>query len=193
MGRLPALILASGSPQRRKLLKDARIAFAISPSRVSERSAEKNPRARVTLLAVRKAVSVARKNPGKAVLGADTMVVCKGRILGKPRGLADALGMLRLQNGSWQKVYTGVAVALDGGKRVFKGAAVSRVKARRLPDAELARLAAKHMDKAGAYAVQDSRDPFIEKVEGARDNVIGLPVALVRTLLKRAAPAGRHQ
>lgn len=186
MGRLPALILASGSPQRRLLLKGLRRPFRVIPSRVSERSSETDPRRLVTLLAVRKALSVARRHPGAAVVGADTIVVCKGRILTKPRGLAHAREMLSLQNGSWQRVYTGVAVATGAGARVASGAAVTRVRARRLPEGRLAELAAKHLDKAGAYAIQDKRDPFIERIVGPRDNVIGLPVALVRRLLAKA-------
>lgn len=178
------LILASGSPQRRKLLRAAGIRFRVVPSLVSERSAEKDPRKLVALLARRKALSVAKTHPEDVVLGADTLVYCKGEILGKPKDTRDALRTLRLLNGSWQKVYTGVAVARDGGRTLRQAVAVSRVKARKLPEADLARFALKHHDKAGAYAVQDKRDPFIERVEGSFDNVIGLPVALARRLLK---------
>ena len=179
------LILASGSPQRRKLLREAGIRFKIVPSRVSERSREKDPRKLVLLLAKRKALAVARAHKAQVVLGADTIVVCKGQILGKPRDAADALRILKLLNGSWQRVYTGVAVAARGGRVLLQAAVLSRVRARRLPEAELRRLAGKHMDKAGAYAVQDRDDPFIERVEGPFDNVVGLPVDAVRRLLAR--------
>jgi septum formation protein len=179
------LILASGSPQRRALLKRLRRPFKILPSNVSERSAEKSPRRLVVLLAKRKALAVAKRNPRDVVLGADTLVVCRGKIIGKPRDAADSRRILRLLNGRWQRVYTGVCVASDGGKRALATAVVSRVKARRLDDRTLLKLAGKHMDKAGAYAVQDKADPFIEKIEGPLDNVIGLPVDAVRRLLKR--------
>jgi predicted house-cleaning NTP pyrophosphatase (Maf/HAM1 superfamily) len=78
-------------------------------------------------------------------------------------------------------------VAGGGGKTLLGGVAVSRVKARRLPEATLARLSRKHLDKTGAYAVQDVDDPFIERVEGPFDNVIGLPVALTLRLVERAS------
>lgn len=179
------LILASGSPQRKTLLKRLRRAFKIVPSRVSERSSEKNPRKLVSLLARRKALSVARIHKKDLVLGADTLVVCGGEILGKPKDERDALRILKLLNGRWQKVYTGVALAAEGGKTILQACVVSRVKARKLPERELLRFAAKHLDKAGAYAVQDKADPFIERIEGPLDNVIGLPVDAVRALLAR--------
>jgi septum formation protein len=179
------LILASGSPQRRKLLRAAGLKFTIVPSRVSERSREKDPRKLVLLLARRKALAVARAHTADTVLGADTLVVCKGEILGKPKDEADALRILKLLNGSWQRVYTGVAVASRGGRVLRQAAVLSRVRARRLPEAQLRRLAGKHLDKAGAYAVQDQDDPFIERVVGPFDNVVGLPVDAVRRLLKR--------
>ncbi len=192
MGRLlRPLILASGSPQRRTLLKKLRIPFRIVPSRVGERSAERDPRKLVVLLARRKAKAVARRHPGAIVLGADTLVVCRGRILGKPRNPADSLRILRLLNGRWQRVYTGAAVAIDGGSRIWSTAVGSRVLARRLPQERLAALAGKHMDKAGAYAVQDRDDPFIERVEGDFDNVIGLPVEACGRLLRRALREAR--
>jgi len=184
MGRLRPLVLASASPQRKLLLKDVRKRFEIVPSNVDETTDEKNPRKMVTDLAVKKALHVAARRPEAVVLGADTTVVCKGQIIGKPADPDDAMRILRLLNGDWQDVYTGVCVVKDG--KVWKTAVRSRVKARRLSDDELRRLAGKHMDKAGAYAVQDEDDPFIERISGEKDNVIGLPRKAVRTLLRRA-------
>ena len=185
-GTTKILILASGSPQRRLLLKKLRIPFEIIPSDVSEKSSEKNPRKLVLQLAERKARSVARRRPQDLVLGADTIVVCRGEILLKPRDKKDSERILRLLNGRWQRVYTGVALALDGGKIILKDAALTKVLARKLPEEALAKLIGKHMDKAGAYAVQDKRDPFIKRIEGDRDNVVGLPMRVVRRLLQRA-------
>ena len=183
-------VLASGSPQRRKLLKGLGRPFEIVPSDVSERSREKNPRRLVALLAKRKALAVAKLRPDAVVLGADTLVACKGEILGKPKNEKDALRMLKKLSGSWQRVYTGVTVARAGGKKSVSGVAVTRCKARRLPEAELARLAKKHLDKAGAYAVQDQDDPFIETLDGDYDNVVGLPMKLVRKLLSVQIKSG---
>ncbi len=178
-------ILASASPQRRRLLKRLGLPFRVVPSRVSEKSPETEPRRLVLELARRKARSVARRHPRALVLGADTIVVCRGRILQKPRSPKDSERMLRLLSGRWQRVYTGVAVAAEGGRRVLAEAVVSRVLARRLSEARLKLLAGRHMDKAGAYAVQDRGDPFIERVVGEQDNVVGLPLAAVGRLLKR--------
>lgn len=179
------LILASASPRRRAILRAAGVRFRVDPSGVHERSREKDPRRLVLELARRKAADVARRHPTRLVLGADTIVVCAGEIIGKPKDARDAERMLRLLVGRWQSVWTGVALALPGG-RLLSAAALSRVKARVLPEATLRRLIGKHMDKAGAYAVQDRKDPLVEKVVGDRDNVTGLPMRVVRRLLARA-------
>ena len=190
MGRLqrPVLILASGSPRRRAILRAAGIRFQVSVSGVDENIGESRPRALVLKLARAKALAVAASHPGRLVLGADTTVVCAGEILNKPQSSRDALRMLELQSGRWQRVYTGVALAR--GRRVWTGVGVSRVKARRLDAQRLKRLAGKHMDKAGGYAVQDRRDPLVERIVGDRDNVVGLPMRVVRRLLARAQAAG---
>ncbi|MBI3552867.1 MAG: septum formation protein Maf [Elusimicrobia bacterium] len=180
------LILASASPQRRRILKRLGRPFRIIPSHVSERTTEKDPRRMVVLLARRKALAIARLHPEALVLGADTIVVCGGKILGKPRDSAHALRILKLQNGRWQRVYTGVAAASGGGRRVVCEAAMSRVLCRRLPDAQLRVYAGKHMDKAGGYSVSDRRDPFVARVEGDFDNVVGLPLKAVKRVLRRA-------
>lgn len=181
------LILASASPRRRILLRQLGMPFRVIPSRVSETTGEKNPRRFVILLALRKAREVARRHPKATVLGADTIVVCRGRIIGKPRDLADSRRILELLNGRWQEVYTGIAVAWAGGKRSLARAVKSRVLARRLNSDELSRLAGKHPDKAGAYAVQDQDDPFIERIEGDYGNVVGLPLVATRRLLEKAS------
>ncbi|MBI4346818.1 MAG: septum formation protein Maf [Elusimicrobia bacterium] len=188
MGRVTRpLVLASASPQRKKLLRELGLPFRIVPSRVPEDSRERNPRRLAGELALRKAEAVAKRRPGTLVLGADTVVWCAGELLGKPSGREEARRILGRLNGRWHRVYTGVALVDADSGRAWREVALSRVKARRLPDAELDRLAGKHMDKAGAYAVQDREDPFIEKIEGDYDNVVGLPLASVRRLLKRVA------
>lgn len=184
MGRGPDLILASASPRRKAILRAAGVRFRVDASHVDETSSEKDPRRLVVQLARKKALEVARRHPGLPVLGADTIVVCRGHILGKPDDLAHAVRMIALQSGRWQRVYTGTALVV--GRRIYTDLAVSRVKARRLDDARLRSLAGKHMDKAGAYAVQDRRDPLVERIVGDRDNVVGLPMRSVRRLLTRA-------
>ncbi len=189
MGRLrgPDLILASASPRRKAILRAAGVSFRVDPSDVDENISEKDPRRLVVKLARLKALAVARRHPGLPVLGADTLVVCAGEILGKPKDLKDAVRMITLQSGRWQRVYTGTA--LVSGKRVYTDLAVSKVKARLLDAPRLRRLAGKHMDKAGAYAVQDRADPLVSRIVGDRDNVVGLPMRSVRRLLARARRA----
>jgi septum formation protein len=183
------LILASSSPRRKSILRAAGIKFRIDLSHVSEDSKQTQPRRLVVELARRKACAVASRHPLKPVLGADTIVVCAGEILGKPKDVADALRMLRLQSGRWQRVYTGTALVI--GKKVFTDCAVTLVRARKLNDRQLKKLAGKHMDKAGAYAVQDKKDPLVEKMVGDRDNVVGLPMRSVKRLLSRARRQAR--
>ncbi len=177
-----SLILASASPQRRRLLRSLKVPFRVIPSKVDEDCLEKTPRRIVSALALRKARSVAEQKPGSLVLGADTIVVCRGRILLKPRDLEDSRRILGLLNGRWHRVYTGVALVDSRTGKAFCAVALTRVKARRLAGSELDEIAGRHMDKAGAYAVQDESDPFIERIVGPLDNVIGLPIG-------REAPA----
>ncbi len=180
------LILASKSPRRKELLARAGIKYRVIPSHIDETSAYKRPAFIVRELAYKKALSVALKHPGSPVLGSDTLVYCKGEVLGKPKGRKNALRLLRLQNASWQAVHTGVALIwLDKG--IFlAGSEVSRCRSRRLSEKELKGLASKHLDKAGAYAVQDKNDMFIEKIEGRFDTVVGLSMNLVRKFMKKA-------
>lgn len=177
-------ILASASPRRRILLRQLGVPFRIIPSNASERTREKRPRRFVVELALRKARDVARRHPQAVVLGADTIVVCGGEIIGKPRSRSDSRRILELLNGRWQEVYTGIAVAWEGGKKSSARAVKSRVLARRLDREKISRLAGKHPDKAGAYAVQDKDDPFIERIEGDYSNVVGLPLDATRELLR---------
>lgn len=178
------LVLASKSPRRIALLKELGMKFDIIPSQYPENSQKKRPAARVKELAVQKAFDVARKYPGAVVIGADTLVYCKGEIIGKPKDKADALRILRKLNGSWQSVYTGVCVMNLAEQKMLFGHDVSKCKARKLSEAELEHLAGKHMDKAGAYAVQDTEDPFIERIVGSRSNVVGFPVEFFQKLFK---------
>jgi septum formation protein len=91
--------------------------------------------------------------------------------------------MLQELSGAWQKVYTGVAVVAAGGRRRKVSLAVSNVKMRRLDKSDIKHAARRHLDKAGAYAVQERRDPFVQKIVGDYDNVVGLPMRLVNRLL----------
>jgi len=176
-------ILASGSPRRRALLKKLRIPFKVIVSHVSEKSAETRPVHLVRALALRKARAVASKNPKAIVLGADTVVVLKGKILGKPKDIQDAYRMLYRLSGSRHKVYTGVA--LIEGTKTLVDSAVSVVSMKKINLDRLLVLSRKHLDKAGAYAIQEKKDPIARIVRGSYDNVVGLPVDLVGRMLRK--------
>lgn len=178
------LVLASKSPRRIELLKQQGLTFDVIPSQCDEKSTKKRPAARVKELAIQKAFDVAQKYPRAVVIGADTLVYCKGEIIGKPKDRADALRILRKLNGAWQSVYTGVCVMCLAEQKVLFGHEVSKCKARNLSPEQLLHLAGKHMDKAGAYAVQDEQDPFIERIVGSRTNVVGFPVEFFEKLFK---------
>lgn len=184
----PNLILASASARRRKLLREAGYRFRVVESRVSEQAPRKmKPANLVRYLALKKALSVAKKRTGDVVLGADTLVFVGRRAIGKPKDKRHAFSILRNLSGRWQRVYTGIAVVWKGGKGFISQAEVSHVKFRQLTESEINRAATKHLDKAGAYAVQEKGDGFVEKIRGNYDNVVGLPVGVVRRLLNRCA------
>jgi len=179
------VILASKSPRRKNYLKQMKIPFEAVDPDICEQTSLIRPHAIVKHLALKKALKIAEKYPDNVVIGADTIVVCQGKIVGKPANPLQAFKILQLENGNWQKVYTGLALIWKSKGKTFVGYEMSKCKARKLTNAQLKKLAVKHTDKAGAYAVQDKDDPFIEKIKGSYDNVVGFPVKLFRKMLKR--------
>jgi septum formation protein len=186
------VILASASPRRILLLREWGVRFIVRPSHVDEQTSLRRPSAIVKELALRKASSIARQAGKGIVVGADTIVVLDGEIIGKPRDEKDAVRILSNLSGSCHRVYSGVAVinAASGKARVTYD--VSRVKMRRFAKEEIARLAVKHLDKAGAYAVQEQEDAFVEKIEGDYFNVVGLPYKKLKALLREFGVAIRN-
>ena len=178
------LVLASRSPRRIEILKELEFAFTVCPAAGPERTPYKRPHLKVADLSAKKALEVAQKYPDALVIGADTLVFCGGEVIGKPKDEKDALRILRKLNGVWQTVYTGVTLIHLKSKKMVRGVAKTYCKARTLPLAELESMAGKHLDKAGAYAVQDKDDHFIEKMRGSRSNVVGFPVELFTQMLK---------
>jgi septum formation protein len=182
------LVLASGSPRRADLLRSAGFEFQIEPVEVDEGPlAGEDPAVMVERLAGEKASLVARRFPDAAVIGADTVVVVDGAILGKPVDDRDAAGMLARLSGRSHDVLTGVAVHANGSRL----SAVERTVVRFLPlsAAEIAWYVAsgEPRDKAGAYGVQGLASRFVVRIEGSYSNVVGLPVARVYELLIRVA------
>ncbi len=199
------LVLASASPRRRDLLLQAGFRFEVHPAHIPEDPLPgEDPIVYVTRLAREKAEAVYRElsssaAPGKVcldgrsslvVVGADTTVTLDNAVLGKPEDATDAARMLRLLSGRTHRVVTGVALAAAKGTEV--AAEVTAVRFLTLSEAEIADYIAtgEPMDKAGAYAIQGRAARWIPRVEGCYFNVVGLPLALVSSLLDaRPAPS----
>ena len=178
------LILASRSPRRSELLKAAGIAFEVLAADIDETPrANETPAAYVERLAIEKARAVFALRPDARVLGADTTVTIDGEILGKPVDEADALRMLRLLNGRPHEVHTGVALVSAAGVR--SGVDTTRVWFAPMTDEDISWYVAtgEPVDRAGAYAIQGFASRFIPRIDGSYSNVVGLPVALVSSIL----------
>jgi septum formation protein len=179
------IILASASPRRIDLLKKWGLRFKVIPSRIRENTDSKKPSDIVKDLALKKALSVARNIKSGVIIGADTIVVLNGKIIGKPGSEKGAVRILSRLSGTFHKVYSGIA-AVDAESGFRKtDYDVSRVKMRKLSDREIREASSRHLDKAGAYAVQEKGDAFVEKIEGDYFNVVGLPYKKLKILLKR--------
>jgi septum formation protein len=190
------LVLASASPRRQELLRNAGIPFTVCPANISEQPlARESPRDCAERLAREKARATLRLQPGKLVLGADTIVVVNGEILGKPRDEADAQRMLRLLSGRTHQVITGVCLVGEplrtGNQGLRTGfedvrSETTLVTMNILTDDDIHSYirTGEPMDKAGAYAIQGIASRWIPYIEGDYFNVVGLPVALVRKMLQ---------
>lgn len=181
------LLLASTSPRRKAILRFAGISFrAVSPRGVVEKQRRgEDPKSFVRRLAMEKALAVSKLHPRACVLGADTAVVLKGKIYGKPKGPREALKILMALQGKAHEVWTGVALVHSAGRAVQCRAEKTRVFFKPLRAEELRGYlkSSEPYDKAGGYAIQGTARAWIRKWEGDYFNVMGLPVQwVVRTL-----------
>ena len=161
--------------------------FDVVPAEIDERPlAGEAPETYVERLADWKACAIACRIPGSVVIGADTVVVVSGEMLGKPDSAADATRMLKLLSGTSHDVLTGVSI--HGKGRRAGAVEATRVRFLPLNDSEIAWYVStgEPFDKAGGYAVQGFASRFIERIEGSYSNVVGLPVARVYRLLVEA-------
>ena len=200
------IVLASASPRRRELLTQIGISFEIYVSDVEENVTTVRPEEVVRELSARKAEAVMKKLQSGAVpdrmggdgavpepflvIGADTIVSCDGKILGKPVDGEDAVRMLRLLSGRAHEVYTGVTFALDGGReglRLHSFYERTKVCFAPMTEEEIADYVATGdaLDKAGAYGIQGFCARYITGIEGDYNNVVGLPAGRVYQELKR--------
>lgn len=189
MTRLVPLILASGSPRRRELLRLLGVPFQVAVSKVPEPPfAGGDPAAYAVELALSKARQVAggRIRPA-TVLGADTIVVVDGQVFGKPHDAAEAAAMLRALSGRTHEVITGLAVVGPEPAQDETTSVTTAVTFRTLDPAMIVRYVAsgEPLDKAGAYAIQGRAAALVTELAGDYFNVVGLPVATVAELLAR--------
>lgn len=191
------IILASASPRRRELLEQIGLEFEICPAKGEEVIHHTEPEDVVIELSEQKAKEVAAMigaygekhaelmTPQEIlVIGADTIVACDGKILGKPKDEADACRMLSLLSGRRHSVYTGVAFVLldaSGKAGMYSFFEKTDVFMKELSEKEIRRYAAtgEPLDKAGAYGIQGKGAAFVERIEGDYNNVVGLPLARV--------------
>ena len=183
------LVLASASPRRRALLAEMGYAFDVVPAEIDEEVDPALPPARqAEVLAERKAEAVASRVGDALVLGADTIVACGGRAIGKASGEAEAREFLRLLTSHRHAVITGLCVldARTGERQVAHD--VTWIRMRAMTDAELDAYIASAgwQDKAGAYALQEGGDEFVEAMDGSESNVVGLPAELVAAMVPYA-------
>ena len=199
------IVLASASPRRQELLRNAAIPHTVQPADIDETPLTgESPRSCAERLAREKALAVFRTRPHDCVLGADTIVVIDAAILGKPQDPDDAARMLKLLSNRTHEVITGVCVVsprqansqpqlrtencelITEHRELTTASESTLVTMSQLSDAEIQNYVAtgEPMDKAGAYAIQGIASRWIPRIEGDCSNVVGLPVALVYRILR---------
>lgn len=193
MGRFPGIILASASPRRAEILKNAGFEFRVLASEIDEsRNAGEGATDYVKRVAERKARAVearlknAPETSSSLIVAADTIVSIDGEILGKPVSPDDARSMLRRLSGKWHEVLSGLAVLAANAHNSVVIAERTRVQFSALTDCEIDEYiqSGEPFGKAGAYAIQGQGGKFIPRVEGCYFNVMGLPLARLYVILR---------
>ena len=169
-------------------MKKAGIDFeVIFPENIEGKNISTDPVSHVLELSRKKTENVAKKVKDSLILGADTIVVLNGAILGKPKDGKDAFRMLKQLSGKEHKVYTGISLVDKDKGRVLSGYQLTKVKFNQLKDKEIKDYidTGEPLDKAGAYGIQGMGNFLVEKIEGDLDNVIGLPLRKLEELLRK--------
>ncbi|SDY80122.1 nucleoside triphosphate pyrophosphatase [Thermoactinomyces sp. DSM 45892] len=189
-GAYVEIVLASSSPRRRELLAHLKVDFRVRTSEVSEEiEGLIEPSEVVEILSLRKAAKVAEEEKNAWIIGADTIVVQGGKILGKPSNPADAFEMLSSLQGTWHQVFSGISLieVRDGEvKRRLSRHAITDVWMNSLSDQRMNWYieTGEPMDKAGSYGIQGYGASFIEKIEGCYFNVVGMSLSLLAEMLE---------
>lgn len=186
--REPKIILASASPRRAELLYQIGVKFELVPSQIEERPhPDEAPPDYITRIARAKVIAVARQQEAGLIIGADTVVVLDGRLLGKPVDNQEAKSMLKQLSGRWHAVMTGVALYDVESRHEVADYEKTLVKFAQLTDREIDWYVhtGEPKDKAGAYGVQGLGGLFVDEIAGNYYNVVGLPIPLVYRLARR--------
>lgn len=179
------LYLASSSPRRSEILKMAGYEFTAEPANVSETVLRGTPPIQIVeQLSARKAETLAKLHPDDTILAADTIVVFKGRILGKPKDMEMAKAMLKVLSGNVHQVYTGYTIIY--GKKFYCSHEVTSVEFYPLTQKEIEDYVAtgEPLDKAGSYGIQGRGALFVKRINGDFYNVVGLPIAKINRILQ---------
>jgi len=182
------LILASSSPRRYRILKKEKVGFEVEiPSDLEEENHSSDPVEHVLTLSRRKAESVWDRVEEGIILGADTIVVLDGEILGKPGDREDAFRILKKLSGRTHRVYTGITLLNKYNGRASSGYDSTEVDFNRLDDEKIWDYidSGEPMDKAGAYGIQGIGGFLVKSIRGSLDNVIGLPVEKLKEMLSQ--------
>ena len=182
------LILASASPRRRQLMSEAGYEFSVVPPEVDESTFKTNdvePVEYAKRLALAKAKSVAQEHPDSIVIGADTIVDSRGRIIGKAADAREAEQITRELFSAPHKVITGIAIVrLSNGTELVRSDSTTVYPKKMTPEQIAEHIkGGSWQDKAGSYAIKETGDKFVEKIEGSLTNVMGLPMELLKSLL----------
>lgn len=185
------IILASASPRRKELLSQVGLNFESIPSLINEDIREgETPEEHVLRLALYKAREISKNQQNSLVIGADTVVVLDGKILGKPQDEKEAFEMLSQLSGREHKVYTGFCVRDSSNDVECSKVVESRVRFKQLTSEEIEGYikSGEPMDKAGAYAIQGKGSYMIKEIQGSYTNVVGLPLCeLIEVLINLGA------
>ena len=189
MNKIHSILLASGSPRRRELLKQLAVTFKVAAADIDESIIDgETPEDYVVRLAREKALAGFEQNGGlMPALGSDTIVLLDGQILGKPETRAEAESMLQSLSGQTHQVYSAVALALEADN-VLDTLNITAVTFGKMPVQWIRQYCQgdEPMDKAGAYAVQGGTGQYIRRIEGSYSGVMGLPLFETAELLRRA-------
>lgn len=190
----PLIILASKSPRRKYLLEQAGLTFTVEPSSFDESTiVPSSPEGYVKILAEKKAGDIAQKHPQSWVIGADTIVLIDGTVLGKPASRSEARAMLKHLSGRTHQVFTGYCLCCHNQNRFFSDAIQTDVQFKMLTDDEIEWYihTKEPFDKAGAYAIQGLGTFLVKGINGSYTNVVGLPVCEVIEYLIKEKVIGR--